>query len=95
VNAGTAWRLRPGQALRHRQWDDEYVLYNDLSGDTHLLGGAAIEILLALARGPATDAALAALVEGEFDIDPADAAAETGELLALLQRLSLITPDAC
>lgn len=95
VNAGAAWRLRPEQALRYRQWDEEYVLYNDLSGDTHLLDGAAIEILLALARGPASGAALAALVEAEFDIDPAAVAMETGQLLELLQRLSLIAPAAC
>jgi PqqD family protein of HPr-rel-A system len=93
VSAGTAWRLRPGQALRHRQWDDEYVLYNDLSGDTHLLGAAAIELLLALARGPATGAALAAVLEAGFDLDPADVPRETDDLLALLQRLALI--DAC
>ena len=95
MNAGVAWRLRPGQALRHRQWDEEYVLYNDLSGDTHLLGGAAVEILLALARGPATVTALTALVEAEFDIDPADAARETGALLELLQRLFLVVSDPC
>ncbi len=100
MSAGATWRLRPEQALQFRQWDDgqgndEYVLYNDLSGDTHLLGGPAIEILLALARGPATRAALTAMLEAEFDVDPADAGFETGELLQLLQRLWLIVPSPC
>ncbi|WP_296951487.1 HPr-rel-A system PqqD family peptide chaperone [uncultured Massilia sp.] len=100
MSAGDTWCLRPGQALQYRQWDDgqgddEYVLYNDLSGDTHLLGGPAIEILLALARGPATRAALVALLQAEFDIDPDEVRFETGELLQLLQRLWLIAPSAC
>jgi PqqD family protein of HPr-rel-A system len=46
------YRLTPGQLLRRREWDDEVVLYNDLSGDTHLLSGDAIALLLALQDGP-------------------------------------------
>ena len=46
------WRLVPGQLLRARQWDDEFVVYNDLSGDTHLLDAAAMDILLRIASGP-------------------------------------------
>ena len=69
MNAGTTWRLQPGQTLQHRQWDGECVLYNDLSGDTHLLGEAAVEILLALRRGPATRDALAAMLEADGHLD--------------------------
>ena len=47
------WRLVPGQLLRTRQWDDEFVVYNDLSGDTHLIDAAAMAILLALQAVPA------------------------------------------
>lgn len=42
------WRLTPGQLLRARQWDGEFVVYNDLSGDTHLIGAAAMDFLLQL-----------------------------------------------
>lgn len=50
------WRLTPGQSLRLRQYpdSDEAVLYNDLSGATHLLGGAAIHVLARLQDGPAS-----------------------------------------
>ncbi len=85
------WRVRPGQALRHRGWDGEFVLYNDLSGDTHLIGEAALAVLLALARGPATAAALeAALAEPEAD--SASAAGALDELLASLRTLHLVEP---
>ena len=89
------WRLRPGQTLQYRQWDGECILYNDLSGDTHLLGEAALELLLALRRGPATQAALAAILQAGFEIDPAELASETDALLRDLQHLHLVDTPAC
>jgi PqqD family protein of HPr-rel-A system len=53
------WRLIPGQTLTYRGWDDEYVVYNELSGDTHLFGTDAMELLLQLRAGPADEDALA------------------------------------
>ncbi len=75
------WRITPGQALRRREWQGEYVLYNDISGDTHLLGADAVELLLALQQAPTPESAL---VDG----------AEDAALLAQLQALSLIEPAA-
>eukprot|EP01032_Pedospumella_encystans_P028839 gene28839-32571_t len=58
------WRLMPGQRLRSRSWDgEEFVLYNNLSGDTHLLDAASIEVLNALQRGAAGTAGLAAALQ--------------------------------
>jgi hypothetical protein len=42
------WLLSPGQKLTRHGWEGEYLLYNDLSGDTHLLGELAVELLLEL-----------------------------------------------
>jgi PqqD family protein of HPr-rel-A system len=85
------WRLMPGQRLRSHSWDGEqFVLYNNLSGDTHLLDAAAIEVLNALQPGAADAAALAAALE-------LDAAALPGleSLLADLQALDLVDRAAC
>jgi PqqD family protein of HPr-rel-A system len=90
VAASETWRLRPGQHLHHRQWDGECVLYNDLSGSTHLLDEAALELLLALRRGPATHAVLAAVLQAGFDIDAADLDRETDTLLRDLKHLYLV-----
>ena len=57
------WRLTPGQSLAHRGWDDEYVVYNDLSGDTHLFGPDAMQLLLRLRAGPADEETLARALE--------------------------------
>lgn len=91
----STWRVIPGQALAYRCWDDEAVLYNDLSGDTHLFGPAAICVLEALRPGPAPAAALAARLLAEFEFEDADPAAELDALLAELARLSLVERCPC
>jgi PqqD family protein of HPr-rel-A system len=58
------WQLKSGQHFRFRQFGDECVLYNDLSGDTHLLGGSAMHLLSMLQQGPhAPDVLLDALAQ--------------------------------
>lgn len=80
------WKLCDGQQLRHRQWDAECVLYNDLSGDTHLLQADTMIVLLALRAGPADHRALAQRLDAtEHDM---------AQLLAALALLALIEP-AC
>lgn len=85
------WAVMPGQALRHHSWDGEaYVLYNDLSGDTHLLDGAAIEVLMALRQQACGTEALAhQLGLGEDDV------AGLADLLDELSRLALVDRVAC
>ena len=89
------WRVIPGQLLVYRCWDDEAVLYNDLSGATHLLGPAALCVLEALRDGPAPEAALGAALLAEFDIDDSQVSDELAGLLDSLARLDLIEPFAC
>lgn len=85
------WQLTPGQLLRSRQFDDESVLYNELSGDTHLLGASAMHLLGQLQQGPVSEASLLAALadalectrDARFDTD-------AGAVLAQLAALSLI-----
>jgi PqqD family protein of HPr-rel-A system len=81
------WRLAPGQRLAHRGWDGEYVLYNDLSGDTHLVGADALRLLQALQRSACAEAALAGALALAGDAVAA--------LLDELEVLSLIEPVPC
>ncbi|MFN3789618.1 HPr-rel-A system PqqD family peptide chaperone [Massilia sp.] len=92
---GQAWRLMRGQALAYRRWDDETVLYNDLSGATHLLGQAALCVLEALRHGPTATTALASRLCAEFDIDGEVLEDELKTLLGELAHLSLIEPCPC
>ncbi|NHZ91379.1 HPr-rel-A system PqqD family peptide chaperone [Massilia sp. CCM 8733] len=81
-----SWHVLPGQRLHYRQWEQEAVLFNDLSGDTHLLDADALAVLLAVRDGAAGLAALRAALGAEDDAEgEADCA-----LQALLEQLASI-----
>lgn len=89
------WRVIPGQLLRHRVWGDDTVLYNELSGATHLLGPAACCLLEVLRHGPADNTALSAALLAQFDIDAPSLPQELAALLDSLVRLDLIETCTC
>ena len=85
------WRLAPGQRLQYGCWDGECVLYNDLSGDTHLLDEFALALLEQLRAGPQAAAQLAAA----FELEAQDADAVLQTVLDDLTALFLIDPLPC
>lgn len=90
------WTIVAGQALRLRRWDHEYVLYNDLSGDTHLLGADSGALLEALQAAPADTATLAVLLGAAAGLGVDDALlAEVETLLTQLEALSVVEGRAC
>jgi hypothetical protein len=72
------WRIVPGQCLRSRSWDGQSVLYNEVSGATHLLDDATLALLHAVRAGD--------LTADEWD----DAALQ--DVLAELAKLHLVEP---
>jgi PqqD family protein of HPr-rel-A system len=92
LRSGRTWRVTPGQTLHCREWDDEVVLYNDLSGSTHLLDGAALDLLQTLQGRSADAATLAADLADRFDADGADLPTLIDDMLATLGQLDLVEP---
>lgn len=88
------WRVLPGQALQHRAWDDEYVVFNNLSGDTHLLDGGAMQLLLAVAATPGDTASLAAHLHAALGLDEHEID-EIPAMLEELRALALIEAAPC
>ncbi len=89
------WSVIPGQALRHRSWDDDVVVYNNLTGDTHLVSADAMAILQLLQQAArSAPALLAALQEGEADMGEA-LAQILADMLRELELLSLIEQTQC
>jgi PqqD family protein of HPr-rel-A system len=86
------WRLVPGQCLNCREWDGEVVLYNDVSGSTHLLDGAALDVLQALRAGPADATGLANRLLDHLDAEDGDLLPLIDDTLASLARLDLVEP---
>jgi len=87
------WRVISDSALYFRSWNDEFVVYNSLSGDTHLLGSAAAHVLQKLHQGPAgamtLTASLAPLIQAEMDdefVFQIDQLLDDLEKLALIER---------
>lgn len=71
--------------------DEEAVIYNDLSGDTHLLSGIAASLLERLRQGPADRDSLAGFLASEWDLDGDIVPTALAEqLLSELATLSLI-----
>lgn len=87
------WRVTPGQYLAHRGWQDEFVVYNNLTGDTHLIDGDALALLVQLRLAPATVDTLSQALGA--DLPPDDLAALPDTLRAMLdslQHLYLVEP---
>ncbi len=95
MRSSPIWRLAPGQRLVHRCHDGECVLFNDLSGDTHLVDELTLGLLQALAEAPQSASALA---DGGADSpEPADpdTLAALDELLSSLAALYLVEAVPC
>lgn len=80
-----------------RAWDNEVVVYEATSGNTHLLDTTAAKILVTIANAPADDVTLAQALAGLWPYAPREQAHEcTHErldaILADLAAISLITP---
>jgi len=52
------WQVTSNQAVNCCLWDGELVFYNIFSGDTHLLGSAATQVLLELRQSPSNTQSL-------------------------------------
>jgi PqqD family protein of HPr-rel-A system len=84
-------RLAPDARLLWRRWADEFVVYNDASGDTHLFEEVSGILLQRIAEGPADFESLRALAAETLgvaadDIDPAT----IDQVIDELHRLGLV-----
>lgn len=90
------WRLSVTSPLPLRVWDGETVVFNPLSGDTHLLDILTGELLRALMTGPASVAALRQTAAEFLEVpDDEQLAQHVGQMLASLDELGLIEPATC
>lgn len=74
-----------------RTWQEETVVYNDLSGDTHLLGAPATTLLTLLRAGRASSAVLGAALCSAFALTPGEELdGDLDELLGQLRSFGLV-----
>ena len=83
------WRLRAGQSLRTLAGDNESVLYNDQSGETHLLSAIAMSLLEHLRKGPDDFSGICASLEISWEFE------STTELQRVVLALTEELDDLC
>jgi PqqD family protein of HPr-rel-A system len=85
------WRIIDDGALRFRCWDEEFVVYNAFSGDTHILSAPAAELLLMLQGASQETQSLARLLADKWqcELSP-DFLDEVETMLSDMQALSLV-----
>ncbi|MEO7190119.1 MAG: HPr-rel-A system PqqD family peptide chaperone [Vicinamibacterales bacterium] len=86
------WRLTPGSIFHWREWDHEFVVYHENSGDTHRLNAIGAAALRRLTAGPAQSEDLAREIADELSRPPLDVAQAIDELIARLHDIGLIEP---
>jgi PqqD family protein of HPr-rel-A system len=92
----TVWRLHAEPPLPVRAWDGEVVVYNPLSGDTHLLDVLTGELLRVITARPADVGEVRAAAATLLDVPDDDRLGQhVGEALAALDEAGLIEPGTC
>jgi PqqD family protein of HPr-rel-A system len=66
------WQVADENEFLFRSWGDEFVVYNGVTGDTHLLGLVAAQVMLKLQQTPADAVSLAEWVAPLLQIEPDD-----------------------
>lgn len=66
------WQVAAENELLFRSWGDEFVVYNGATGDTHLLGLAAAQVILKLQQTPTDAVSLAEWVAPLLQTEPDD-----------------------
>jgi PqqD family protein of HPr-rel-A system len=91
----TRWRLTVAEPFPVRCWEGDYVVYNSLSGDTHLLDIVSGHVLTRIIESPARASELRSRVAAFLEV-PDDAAvdAQVNEILEALDDLGLIEAES-
>jgi PqqD family protein of HPr-rel-A system len=94
TGADITWRVSTTAQLPMRNWDGDYVVYNPLSGNTHILDIVTGEVLKVIAAGPARASSLCRRVADFLELPPDDdnLSGHVGEILGVLDDLGLIEP---
>ena len=87
------WRLTVPGPPPLRNWDGDVVVYNRLSGDTHIVDIVTGEVLRSIVAGNSCDDALCRRVAAFLDIpDDESLRGRVGRMLHTLEDLGLIEP---
>ena len=85
------WRLAAPAKPQIRDWDGDYVVYNPLSGDTHILSIVAGEVLKLISAAPLSVSQVRQHIAAFLQVPDDDRiATHVGSILANLDEMGLI-----
>ena len=91
---GTVWMVPVGNLLVWRVWDDEFLVYNTASGQTHHLNLLAGEALRSLEAEPGSASDLVCRLAAQFEIAVDSPPLRTiDRLIREFDELGLIAPS--
>jgi PqqD family protein of HPr-rel-A system len=92
-----AWRIAGTGTLPLREWDGDYIVYNPLSGNTHVLDIVSGKTLTLIAERPRAAADVCTALASYLDVSNDTAfATDIARVLDVLDELGLIEPvDRC
>lgn len=90
----TVWRVPPENLLAWRVWDNEFLVYNTASGQTHHLNLLAGEALRSLEAEPGSARALVCRLADQFEIaEDSPPLQMIEDLIRQFDELGLIAPS--
>jgi PqqD family protein of HPr-rel-A system len=97
LSSAPHWRSVPVDAITWREWDGEFVVRNERSGSTHLLGplaGAVLRVLLEAEAGLCVAEIASRLKDPPSAASGSSLNAAIDEILSEFRRLGLAEPEA-
>jgi PqqD family protein of HPr-rel-A system len=89
------WRALGGPELSLRRWDNDYVVYSELTGQTHLLASFPALVLTLLKEGSSNPPELSARIAEALQLEEDEKLLTTVEqTLADFERLGLVEQNA-
>lgn len=88
------WRPLPDSELLWQTWDDETVVYNTASGQTHLLDALSAAALREIERSPGTLPQLSRRLAKAFRVPVHDVSQRMPEILMRFDALGLAGPQS-
>jgi PqqD family protein of HPr-rel-A system len=93
--AAEVWRLPAGVSLLWQSWDeDEIIVFNQASGQTHLLDAFSAAVLRRIEAVPTTISELQRGLAAEFALDVSVLSDRLSDVCLRLDQLGLAEPDS-
>ncbi len=87
------WRIAGGERLQWRYWDGDYVVFNPLSGQTHLLDIVTGKVLMLIMSGSSSATEFRSEISTFLEVDDDNRLSKSiSDILSRLEEAGLIEP---